>query len=111
MGKCVSQHALLGQLGADGDHLEQGHEEGRGDTALDCKDSYLSDRVSNSMLRIHHLGRVRRPGADPGADYLPMPGVEQLAELSLDPSTLHTILVLATNRVIREKVLIWALTP
>ena len=38
-------------------------------------------------------------------------GVEQLAELSRDPSTLHTALVLATSWVIREKVLIWALTP
>ena len=41
---------LLGQLGADVDHLEQGHEEGRGDAALNCKDGCLSDRVSGGAL-------------------------------------------------------------
>mgnify|MGYP001279422069 CR=1 FL=1 len=65
MGECVSQHAPLGQLGADVDHLEQGHEEGRGDAALDCKDGCLSDRVSGGAPHVRHWGRVRGPGADP----------------------------------------------
>ena len=54
-----------------------------------------------------HWGRVGGPGADPGADCL----VGQLAELSRDPSTLHTALVLAASWVLGERVLVWAGAP
>ena len=94
MGGCVSQHALLGQLGADVDHLKQGHEEGMGNAALDSKDGCLSDRVIGGVPLVPRGGGVGGPGADPGADCMPMPGLGQLAELTRDPSTLHTALVL-----------------
>ena len=111
MGECVSQHAPLGQLGADVDHLKQGHEEGMGNAALDSKDGCLSDRVSGGVPLVRRWGGVGGPGADPGADCLPMPGLGQLAELSRDPSTLHTALVLAASWVIGERVLVWAVAP
>ena len=106
-GRVCLTACLLGQLGADVDHLEQGHEEGRVDAALDCKDGCLSDQVSGGAPHVRHWGGVGGPGADPGADCL----VGQLAELSRDPSNLHTALMLAASWVLGERVLVWAGAP